>query len=362
MQQTATKQIDNQVDPTAGMTVEEEIKHAKKHGWNLLLPTTNIGGLGEFHKPVTDKVTLSPDPNDKDVYPGKAVDGTAMFRIHAQGLHKLSLCAGIQWDPMQCHRTDNGSDRDYVSYAVLGGIRKADGTMLWVPGNSDLDMEVEEEEIFTGHYNRCQNWNKPQDQKDAYVRDATKKDLLYKRKHKLKLAETSAMNRVVRKILALKPQYSKEELLKPFLVIRIVLQPNFSDREFRQRMMDASIQAITGIYGPPATRQLPAPGPASDDDVIELPLAEGPATEEEPEPPPPETEPDEEPSALELFLDIKEEATKIRYLEDLAKKKQIDLKKIVTMAWSEFKEENYINLFKHLMAQPDPGVEDDIPF
>jgi hypothetical protein len=356
MQQTATKEV----DPTAGMTVEQEIEYARENGWNLLLPTTNIGGLSEFHKPVTDKVTLSPDPKENDVYPGTAVDDVPYFRIHAQGLHKLSLCAGIQWDPMQCRRTDDGSDRDYVSYAVLGGIRKADGTMLWVPGNSDIDMEVEEEEIFAGHYKRANTWKKAQDQKDAYVRDATKKDLLYKRKHKLKLVETGAMNRVVRKILALKPQYSKEELLKPFLVIRIVLQPNFSDREFRQRMMDASIQAITGIYGPPATRQLPAPAPG---DVIDIPLAEGPTADPEP---PPETEPDNaesggNPSALEVFLS-NENVVRIRHIEDLAKKKDVDLKEIVTVAWKDFTDENFTKLFEHLMEQPDPEIDDDIPF
>lgn len=356
MQQTATKEVHK----TEGMTVEQEIEYARENGWNLLLPTTNIGGLSEFHKPVTDKVTLSPDPKDKDVYPGTSVENVPHFRIHAQGLHKLSLCAGIQWDPMQCRRTDNGSDRDYVSWAVLGGIRKADGTMLWIPGNYDLDMEVIEEEIFTGHFTRASSWKKDQAQKDAYVRDATKKDLLYKRKHKLALCETGAMNRVVRKILALKPQYSREELLKPFLVIRIVLQPNFNDREFRQRMMDASIQAITGIYGPPATRQLPAPtqqGPY--DDVIDLPLTEGPAEEEpEGEPPPPETEPDEEPTELEVFL-ANENVVRIRHLGELAMRKDVDLKKLVTIEWEKFTDENFTKLFNHLMALPD---DDDIPF
>jgi len=228
--------------------LDKQIQQAKDGGANLLLPSTKVHGLSELHAPVLDSVYLSPKPVDGDVY-AEGSGSDAKLRITAQGLRKLSVCAGIVWHPTGCRRMDDRSDRDYVSYQAIGGIRKADGAMVFWKAEYDLDFDVIAEELNDLHSNKCKNWNKTDDEKKAYVYSSVRRDMIFKRKHKIKLAETGAANRIIRAILGLKSSYTKSELSNPFVMLRIVFQPDYSDPEVKRQMTTAAIQAMTGIYG-----------------------------------------------------------------------------------------------------------------
>lgn len=335
-----------------------ELETYREKGANLLLPTISIEFLSEFHVPVVEKCYLSSNKDDGDVYPANYDDDCNVFRLTAQALLRISMAAGIIWHPTYCKRIDDRKDRNYVAYQAMGGIKRSDGKHIWFKRSHDIDIEVEEEEAYERYRNKCKNWKKSEDIKQGYIESSVRRDILQKRKHKLKMVETGAMTRVVRSILSLKNQYTKAELQNPFIAVRIVLQPDYSNEDVRAAVQRAAIESTINIYGgaePKMIEHQDALPPVNDEDIIDLPTI----PEEEPDPTPPEN--GQEPSDLELFLDG-ENAVRIRHLEDLAKKKQVDLRKIVTMSWGDFNEQNFINLFNHLTSLPDLEVEEDIPF
>jgi len=228
----------------------KELDVYRKQKANVLVPTTKIAGLSDFHKPVVDEVYLSSNPEDGDVYYDKI---TKKWRITKVGLNKLSVVAGIIWHPTECRRTDNRSDRDYVSFQAVGGIRKADGTPVFFKSEFDIDMDVvrdEAHDLYSKKY-RDQDWFKKMSEKnqEVYVQDKIRNEIIQKRKHKLKLCESGAMNRVIRSLLGLKSGYTKEELAKPFVMVRIVLQPDYDDKDVRKMLIERSMDAMAGIYG-----------------------------------------------------------------------------------------------------------------
>lgn len=332
--------------------VENEIQKARQSGANLLLPSTNIGELSDFHAPVVDSVYLSPNPKDGDVYPANYQDDCDEFRLAAQGLRKLSVCAGIMWHPQECGRIDNRSDRDYVSYRSMGGIRKADGVPVWWRGEYDLDFEVIEEELYEQYRQKCKNWKKSDDVKQGYIKSSVKRDMLFKRRHRIKLAETGSINRVIRAILGLKNSYTREELSKPFVMVRIVLRPDYNDKEVRAKLADAAIKSMTGVYG------VDTPPVNTPQDDIESPTEENiidvPAMPDDETLPPKE---DDEPTEEEIFAGHSTD-DQIKTLKDLAKKKGYKLSDL-KFPVEQFTEKHRLDFFIMLNGMSD---EDDIPF
>ena len=233
------------------------IETAKKEGCNLLMPSTHIEGLSEFHAPVLERVLLSANPQDGDVY---AHDNDAMgpkkkWRPTKQALMKLSVCAGVIWSVNESRRLDNGANRDYIAYRAVGGIKKADGQPVFFSADYDLDFEVMEEELHELYEKKAKaDWMKDKTaaEKAEYVQFCIKRDMLQKRKFKLRLCEAGAMNRVLRMLLGIKQAYTTEELQKPFVMARIVFRPDFTNKEVRDKFIDASIKSMVGIYGPGA--------------------------------------------------------------------------------------------------------------
>jgi len=337
------------------------IEKARKEGANLLLPTTNVGGLSEFHAPVIDSVFLSPRPSDGDVYPASSGEDCNEFRISAQGLRKLSVCAGIIWHPYECRRLDSRADKFYVAYQAMGGIRKADGTPVWWKGEYDIDFEIIEEELYAQYQNTCKNWKKPDDVKQGYVESSVRRDMIFKRKHKIKLAETGAMNRVVRAILGLKGSYTKAELAKPFVMVRIVLRPDFKDPVVRKQLLDAAVKSMTGVYGPEYAQPTPVV-PDLDGDIIDIP----PPDTEEPD------EPDDDsgipgagsngnpPDPREVFEGLAA-TDQEQHLKELSGKKGYDLKNL-KFPIEQFTQKHRLDLFVMLSGMADAKEDDDIPF
>ena len=95
-----------------------------------------------------------------------------------------------------------------------------------------VDLEVIEQEMRDQYEKKSHSLmeqnkkeKKPwtEEQRKEYVEKNIRRDMLQKRKFRLQLAQTGAMDRVIRKILALKGTYKKEEIEKPFIVPKIAL-------------------------------------------------------------------------------------------------------------------------------------------
>jgi hypothetical protein len=348
------------------VVVNLELEKAKKEGANMLLPTTRIGGVSAFHAPVVDYVKLSPDIADGDAYK----HDENKFIITKQGLMKLSVCAGIIWNMAETKRVDNRGDRNYVAFQAVGGIRKLDGEPVFFKSEYDLDFEVLEEELTRQFELKAKNMrNKSDEDKRQYVDYCVKRDLLFKRRHKVKLAESGALLRVIRSLLGLKSTYSRKELEKPFVLLRITFKPDFNDPQIRKAMIQKSIESITGIYG----------GGHDDSDEMSLALASSPpieiSAENDHEDNPDVIDVEPESNTGEQSEPVKEEPEEpkqthqkadfmaadkdgqISTLQTLAKRKDYDLKQL-KRPLDQFTNDQRQGFFDKLMEMPDS----DIPF
>jgi hypothetical protein len=345
--------------------VTKELEKYKGQGANILMPSIHIAGMSEFHSAVIETVTLSADPADGDVYPhdNDEEGPKKKYRPTKQALMKLSVCAGVIWSPSESRRIDNGADRNYLAYRAVGGIRKADGQPVFFSAEYDIDFEVTEEEL-RGMYDKkaAKMRDKNATQKAEYIEYCVKRDMLQKRKFKLRLCEAGAMNRVLRMLLGIKQAYTVAELSKPFVMARIVFRPDYNDKEVKRQLVDAHIKAMTGIYGPTAVAAMPEK--TEPIDITPCPPEKEPETGADAEGTgKPETGPGE-PGADSLLIDFQnlDQVEKAKALAALAKKKAYNLTDFLTRAkrtsLAEFTPEKLADLFKHLSSMP----EDDVPF
>jgi|LSQX01.2.fsa_nt_gb hypothetical protein len=354
--------------------LSKQLEIYQKQGANLLMPSTQIQGLSEFHAPVIETVTLSAKPDDGDVYPHNDEDDPKKqkFRLTKQALMKLSVCAGIIWSTEHTRRVDDGHDRNYVCYQAVGGLKKADGNPIFFKAQYDMDFEVIEEELRALYIQKTKGkWMKDKSEKEKgdYVTYCVQRDMLQKRKHKLKLAESGAMSRVVREILGLKNAYTVAELAKPFVMARIVFRPDYNDKDVKEKMLQAHIQAMTGIYGPAIANN--AQKETTPIDIT--PISDDPELSDNASDEPPETVADEELTPEEkqiLDFENADNLSQNAALTNLAFQVKYNLGDYMTRAkakdLNEFPKERRLNLFKHLLSLQRPAqtqeLVDDVPF
>ena len=309
------------------------IAEARAKGYNVLTADISLNGLSDWHVPVVETVILDADIKNLDIYPQQG-----KFAVTRQGLSKLAVAAGVIWSASETRRTDNRSCRDYVSFQAVGGIQKPDGTYTFMKAEYDLDMEVVEEELR----------NSGKD--ESKVRSS----MIEKRKNKLKLCESGAKDRVIRELLGIRSTYTLDQIKKPFIILRITVRPDYSDKDVKQAMLTAAIQSMTGIYGGGAPPQI-----TYDDPVIDIPQ------EPEPEPEPANNETNQgnsetKPSAIEsAIIDFEnaDEFNQCRAITDCSLRKGYDLagwqKRAGVEMLTALPTEKRLGLFKHIINLPD---------
>ncbi len=245
----------------------EDLERYKKAGANILMAPTSTTVPQTIFTPVIEEIKLSPDTkNDKDCYQDKG-----KLQLSSYALAKLAACAGVMWDTEHTRRTDRCNNSDYVSYQAVGSVRRFDGSLDRQIGEYDIDMVVIAEEVDMTQ--RAKKDKTPQE-----IEYAIRKEVLYIRKHKLKKCETGAKSIVIRKLLAVKNGYTTQELMKPFVICRYVLVPDYNNPYIMRKLQDVALNAITGIYGGNAANQArithtPEDSNQFDDgNVIDIPL------------------------------------------------------------------------------------------
>lgn len=343
----------------------------KKQGANLLMPSTQIQGLSEFHAPVIETVTLSSKTDDGDVYPHNDDDdpGKQKFRLTKQALMKLSVCAGIIWSTEHTRRVDDGHDRNYVCYQAVGGLKKADGNPIFFKAQYDMDFEVIEEELRALYIQKTKGkWMKDKSEKEKadYVTYCVQRDMLQKRKHKLKLAEAGAMNRVVREILGLKNAYTAAELARPFVMCRVVFRPDYNDKDVKEKMLQAHIQAMTGIYGPAIANNVQKETAPIDITAAGEDDEQPPPPAPEPPPPPQEAQPALTPHEQRLIdFDNADSLTQNAAITNTAFKVKYAvgdyLNRSGVKTLDDLTKEKRRGLFDHLLGL-ESKLKDDVPY
>lgn len=250
--------------------IQSEIEKERANGSMVLMPSAIVPE--SFYRPVIERTWLV----DDDIYCSQK-----KYRIRFDGLLKLANAAGIEWSPVDSGRTDNGSDKLYISFRAVGLIRKADGKLYPTAASYDLDLELVKEELEETYRQKAKNMNKSEKEKEDYIRYCVTRDWFHKRKHKATLAESGAKARVIRSILGLQSQYSNKRDItgRPFVIVRFVL--DHQNPDIKRAMLASARENMAAIYGgggalPPAPlpRFDSAASPGDEErggEVIELP-------------------------------------------------------------------------------------------
>jgi hypothetical protein len=235
-------------------TIDDQLSAYQRQGYNVLIPRTGIRKISAFHDTVLETVSLT--IANGDVYPHDESDlaKAKKFRLSKLGLLKLSHAAGIVWRWEDTHRIDTMATPTYVAYQAVGALPQADGTWLPLKASYELDLDVIEAELRELYRKRVMEVRqgqkpKPEAEVQAYITQHVQQDLLRKRKHKLRLAETGAMLAVIRSLLAIKSVYTREELERPFIVPHVIFSPDVADPEIRRALLASSLRATQDLYG-----------------------------------------------------------------------------------------------------------------
>ncbi len=286
--------------------IQQEVDQERHNGAIIFLPSAIVPE--SFYRPVIEKVWLTED----DTY-----ESQKKFRIRYEGLLKLANAAGIEWSPVDSGRTDNGSDKLYVSFRAVGLIRKADGKLYPTAASYDLDLELIKEELEDQYQQKADKFKKTGQDRDDYIQFAVKRDWIQKRKHKATLAESGAKARVIRSVLGLQSQYSNQKDItgRPFVMVRFVL--DHQNPDIKQAMLSAARENMSAIYGGGSLPQaLPRFESAVCDDVIDIPHTH---------PDEPSTLNETPPDSRVIDFENSDTETQVKTLEALAAQKKYDL-------------------------------------
>jgi len=348
------------------------MEKAKQDGWNIITPAITTEGLTPLHSVTVEHIELSPNPKDGDVY---SHDKDKMI-INKHGLQKLSNLAGIEM--IDTMRTDNGSDRQYISFKAGGFIRKADASVVMCVKTYAMDFEVIEEKVLELYQEKMKKWckdkaktawpnNLTENQRQEYINFNARKEVRRRREYKVQLCESGAQARVMRDLLGLKAFYSPAELQKPFVVVRITLKPDYEDPAIKMMLTQAAISASGQVFGhapgyPPALAAPAAPaaqithedpdipepaampngGPIEDADYEEAAAAAGPPDPAE---------------VARADFEGADDKNKIKMIEKLMVLKGYD-KKQLKKPLGQFSDVHLLTFYDALSAMPD----DDIPY
>jgi hypothetical protein len=342
-----------------------ELEEYRKQGaYNVLVPTLTIQEISPLHKPVLEIVRINPDPKGGEVY--EIVQGSGDFSMRAVALQKIGYAAGLIWNAKGCGRTDDGSDPDIISYRAEAAVRKEDGTYMPLNAEYMVDLKIIEQETRESYEKKSHalmtdkkrvGEKFTEEDRKSYVEKSVKRDMLQKRKFRLQLAQTGAMDRVIRKILGLKGTYKRVELEKPFVVPKIAFSPDVNDPKVRELLLRQGMDATSALFGPDSERGMIEFQPTHDEPIdVEAVPAESQATET--------TKPEEQkPGKKEPVIDTAAfsklgEKEQIKYLENLMNRKGYKGSKL-KKPLDKFNDAERGMFFDHLKDKAD--VE-DLPF
>jgi len=231
--------------------VHTQIETAKKDGWNLLLPSFPISPTPEsLFVPCLEKVEIDTADGSKDIYKGA---GSTKFRLHAAALNRIAIAGELKWNN---DFTGYAKDQDGTQiFRAVGGVVNSAGNIHQESGYYPLNLADIKDDLIDQYTEKAKKDGKDQ----SYIDYCVNRDYRAKRQHLLKLTETGAKNRVIRKIFNIKNEYTLAELKKPFLVLKFTIYMDFKDPMVKQMVLGMKIQAALGVYGVNNTPSLPSP-------------------------------------------------------------------------------------------------------
>jgi hypothetical protein len=205
----------------------------RRERYHILTPFAAFSALPAHLGIVPTLVQLddNPDGPSGDVYQDKVFtrgDDVAVAKI---GLSKIAQAAGMS---IRTVRTDNRAIPNYWEVKATVRFIGIDGTPQEVESMEEYDLRETSER----------------------AKQMQPKQLVQQRIKGLRNCEARAINAAIRQY-GIKQKYSREELRKPFVVLRIVHMPDMTDPLVRQQVTERALAGTTALYGPSAAA-LPA--------------------------------------------------------------------------------------------------------
>jgi hypothetical protein len=259
---------------------------------HLLTPfcRTPVNEIPEGWKVSFRSRVISTKEEDGEVY---LVKGTGRYALTKLGLVRLDGLAGVEdW---KVWRVDDTKTRHLCIFKASAQITDVDGTVRKYQDGYTLDLRDDSEQ--------------------AKVR--TPDQLSKDRQNIDQLAASKAKNRVRRELLGLQSSYKKEDLEKPFIILRMVYQYNSSDPVINRLLAAKQLGLEKELFSMMQAERQPIPSLGDETMPAGLP----PAAEEVPievEPiPGEEPQPDLDPDEIAALQKEEARAAKIKTINEL---------------------------------------------
>lgn len=230
--------------------------------FNVLQPKMVASQAGRWFKPSITVVEISSNTKSGDIYKvsgkdddddgGQAGGFDAMYALGKPALMRIGNAAGVIWDARNSGPVT--AQPDYVLFKAVGGMRGPDGTPVVATATKEIDLRVIEAEIR----NRKLRLAKKKNWSTDWAEQATQDELLQWRKNKLMRAETGAMERVIKVLLAIRSQFTLAELARPFVIVRYDI--NHDDPDVKKAFLPQAALAAQTLYGQAGAAIFTEPG------------------------------------------------------------------------------------------------------
>ena len=246
--------------------------------YNILSPVLRLDTAAPYLRFRAIEVRLDPDVHRGDCYAAPGTKWTKDRRTgdllpvlvapSKPGLLKIASAAGLVIDPRNSHRiTPDACERcidmaqatgqaarcgDCASrfdtaYQYIGAVRTDTGWRI-VKASYEWNLDAQRRKLVREGKKKLA---KAQEERKSFDLDEYVEDRLDQiTSERYGLAETKALLRLVRAICHLRQAYSREEMARPFIVVRTELAPDFADPAVRQALAQKAISSGAEIFGP----------------------------------------------------------------------------------------------------------------
>ena len=246
-----------------------------KDKFNILFPTETLMSISPLQQLSYELLHIDPEPMPKgqDVFSigKKEIDDKwiEVYSFSKTALQKLAHAAGVQIDHNTSGFIPTGNPRS-AGYKIVGAIQKPDGTWLRLTQSKVVDIDVTVEKTrfkymtllengkLTTGYKDQKKTLKVDDEGRKYVENKVREEEIRVLEFKEALAETKAYTRLVRALLALKGYYTKEELKRPFIVVKISLNIHYllSNESMKQQLVTYALASQNAMFGLPPSMEV----------------------------------------------------------------------------------------------------------
>lgn len=218
----------------------ERLQIWQRQHYHVLTPFANFSALPDHFGLVPTLVQIDPRPEAGDVYEDRLFCKDGEVALAKIGLSKIAMAAGMTITTM---RTDDRRIANLWEMKATARFVGIDGTPQSVDGTEELDLRDGSD--------RAQK---------VMGKNRSQEALRAARAKGLRGCEARAINAAIRQF-GIKQKYTREELAKPFVLVRVVYMPDMSDPATRQLVTERALGGSATLYGAGAPQALPPAEP-----------------------------------------------------------------------------------------------------